>query len=137
MSKKRRLKKRIARSKKSYSPDSSFKDKHHILFQRKSWSGGYKGELRRYWYCGAFIPKNTLHHYIHEELSRVPVPRESSCKEVLYHLRLLNKQGVIHEEDSIQKKLRVLIALFDCIEQPTADALRKQLEIVDRYYKPS
>lgn len=109
-------------------------DKHHIFFMRRRWAGGLRGKLRNHAYCMAYIPKNTLHHEIHEAVKYVPLPRESSVNVVLWHLKLLKSQGATHDNDSLERRLVVLIALFDYIEQPTADALRAQLEVVRRFY---
>lgn len=72
---------------------------------------------------------------IHSEVSHIPVPRNSSIKSALEQLKLLEQRGGICQEDSIEKRLMVLHALFDCIEPATADALKKQLEIVREYNK--
>ena len=133
MSKKaRHIKKRLRTRREIKHPDRE--DRHHIFFMRKSWAGGLRGKLRNHWYSVKYIPKNTLHHEIHEAVKCVPIPRESSVNIVLYHLKLLQSQNAIHEGDTLERRLVVLIALFDYIEQPTADALRKQLEIVRRFY---
>lgn len=110
-------------------------DRHHILFIGAEWRRGYLGLLRRYPYCVITLHKNSIHRYIHTHMLRVPVPRESTAKDVIMHLSLLEQYGAITQEDAIEKRLLVLIALFDCAEQPTADALREQLRIVHEFKK--
>ena len=112
-------------------------DTHHLLYQRRNWRNEALTALRDYWYCKAEIPKNTLHRRIHGLVSDVPAPKATNAKSALEQLRTLERYQVIHEEDSIERKLEVLIALFDCAEQATADALRKQLDIVHKFYQPS
>lgn len=73
--------------------------------------------------------------YIHTHLAYIPTPRTSIVPHVLYHLQYLEEQKAISLDDPIEKRLLVLIALFEYIEQPTADALKKQLELVREYYK--
>jgi len=108
-------------------------DNHHICFVRRKWNGGSVGELRRFHYCILSIPRATLHRAIHENLAYIPVPRDSSAKEALAELRSLEKYGAISDDDSLEKRLNLLAALFDCTEQPTADGFRKQLEIVREF----
>lgn len=81
------------------------------------------------------IPRASLHQQIHEWVSDIPAPREVSAREALKNLRLLEEYGAISETDPIEKRLLVLIALFDSIEQPTADGFRKQLYVVREYLK--
>lgn len=133
--KKRRLKKHIQKNKRT-SKARSGKDCHHFFFCRKDFGGKAKGKLRQHWYAKAYIPKDTLHRKIHEALSHVPVPKESSITFALDQMEMLESYGAIHGYDSFEKRLKLWIALFDCIEQPTADALRVQLEIANRFYKP-
>ena len=113
--KKRRLKKRIKQSRKKSPPSDVRKDVHHLLWTRKSWKGGAVGQ-----YIGS-----------------IPVPRYYSAKCALEQLGYLEKYGGISNEDPIEKRLKVLIALFECIEDCTADALKIQLAIVERFNKPS
>lgn len=110
----------------------------HIVFTRKRWNVGVFKILREHYYAKASIPRDTLHQVIHSEISYVPLPARSSVIFALSQLDMLESYHAISPKDSIEKKLRVLIAIFDCLEEPTADALRKQLKIVHDYYtKPS
>ena len=111
-------------------------DTHHIFFTRVGYNGPFANKLRTYWYCIVEIPKGTLHHMIHEKVRYVPVPRNSTISDVLEELAKLESYDAIGPDDSIEKRLKVLISLFDCVDQPTADALKKQLEIVTGYNKP-
>lgn len=135
--KKRRLKKRIKQSRKKNPPSDVTKDIHHLLWTRKTWKGGAVGQLRMHWYCRMPIPRDTLHKEIHHYIGSIPVPRYYSAKCALEQLGYLEKYGGISNEDPIEKRLKVLIALFECIEDCTADALKIQLAIVERFNKPS
>ena len=110
-------------------------DRHHILYIRREWSRNGLGRLRLHPYCIVSIPRDTLHRYIHAHLAYIPTPKPFVVDEILYHLGYLEEYGAISMDDPIEKRLKVLIALFDCIEQPTADALRKQLELVHDFKK--
>ena len=65
----------------------------------------------------------------------IPAPQSSSAKSALEQLGYLEKYGSISEFDSIERRLTLLAALFDCSDQETADAFRKQLEIVREFKK--
>ena len=137
MSKQRKLRQRVKKSRRK-SAVANGKDCHHIFFQKRHWKGGLKNELRMYWYCRVYIPRNTLHREIHAYLATIPVPKGTNIRSALTQLRELEKYGAISETDNIEKRLKVLIALFECAEDPTANALKVQLEIVQKFYsKPS
>lgn len=110
-------------------------DAHHICFQKRHYTQGALLELRRFHYCIIYIPKDTLHRYIHERVKDVPAPSQISAKEALKQLRMLEKLGAIRDSDPIEKRLMLLASLFDCSDQPTADALRRQLKAVHDFYK--
>ena len=112
-------------------------DRHHIFWYKKAYSKGWAKMLRDYWYCTVEIPRSTLHRSIHYEVAHIPVPRTISIKSALEQLTLLEKFGAIHRNDDIERRIVVLHALFDCSEQRTADALKKQLEIVRGFKKAS
>lgn len=71
---------------------------------------------------------------IHEQVADIPTPKDISAKDALGQLKMLMEYGAITEEDSIERRLMVLASLFDCCDQPTADALRKQLTVVNKFY---
>lgn len=110
-------------------------DLHHLLWIRKLWSKGAIGRLRAHPYCTVSIPRDTLHRHIHTFLAHIPVPKETTAKVVLAQLDLLEKYRGISLEDPIEKRLEVLIALFAYIEPTTAEALRKQLDLVREFNK--
>lgn len=130
-----KLKRRYERNKKAKctaTVHDSKVDRHHLLFQRRNYHGAL-AELRSYPYCVVSIPKDSLHRMIHESVHNVPTPKPANAREVLQELRTLYRYGGIKDTDDIEKRLVVLIALFDIIEQPTCDALKKQLAIVQEY----
>lgn len=108
-------------------------DRHHIFWCKKDYNKGWARRLRDHWYCVVKIPTDTIHHQIHHEMDCIPVPKVFSIKKAFEQLDMLEKYGAIHSDDDIEKRLKVLLALFDCIEPATADALRKQLDIVHRH----
>lgn len=109
-------------------------DNHHLFYSRRKWKKGYAYLLRTHHYCIVQIAKKTLHCEIHRSLQEVPVPSDSGAEIVLEQLNNLEASGIISDEDDIAKRLQVLIALFDCVEESTANALRKQLETVHKFY---
>ena len=128
-------KKRYKKRKKQPRPVSNIRDKHHLCYQRNKWARGSLRLLRDYWYCRVSIPRDTLHKKLHIEMPDIPVPSDSSAKSALKQLEMLEQYSVISEFDSIERRLDLLASLFDCSDQATADAFRKQLEIVREFNK--
>ena len=64
----------------------------------------------------------------------MPVPKDINALRALEQLRLLERYGAISDSDSFERRLQLLAALFDCTEQPTADAFRRQAKIVRDFY---
>ena len=112
----------------------SCKDTHHLFYVRREWEQGVYAELRKHHYSRALVPKNSLHHDLHVAIKRIPLPEPEVVEEVLRKLDALDEVGALHEEDYIERKLDLFIELFDLKAKATADALRKQLEIVQEYY---
>ena len=110
-------------------------DSHHCLWPRADYSKGYAKVLRQYWYFIVKVPRETVHSAIHQEIGCVPVPPGGVAKEAYKHLIMLENYGVLHPDDPIERRLELLASLFDYAYQPTADALRKQKEIVHRFSK--
>lgn len=108
-------------------------DRHHLCWTKREWRSGYLLDLRLHPYCVVLIPRDTLHHKLHTKMKHVPPPKPRSVKNALYHLDLLYQAGAINYDDPIEKRLKLLAALFDCTDQPTADAFRKQLKIICEY----
>lgn len=129
---KKRYKKKKAR------PHDGSTDSHHLCWPRRDWNKGAAKKLRAHHYCIVRIPKRSLHQRIHNESPVVPVPKKLNVDSALFQLALLERFGGIRYDDPIEKRLRVLAAIFDCSEQPTADAFREQLEVVRKFDgKPS
>lgn len=104
-------------------------DTHHLLWYKKDYSKGWAKRLRDHWYCRVDIPRDTLHREIHNQVGYVPVPRVFIIKDALFQLNLLERFGGISPNDPIEKRLQVLMALFDCCEPATYNALLKQLDV--------
>lgn len=127
--KKRRYKKR----KRNTNTISSSVNCHHILWQKRHWNKGWSKTLRELPYCKVTIPKDTLHRHIHENLVDIPVPEEEHCLTALECIRSWLEGGYIHEDDTIERRIEVLIICFKWNSPKTAEALIKQLDIVKTY----
>lgn len=134
MSKKKNRGKRRKNRRRKVRVNGMVYDRHHLCFIKGKWATGSIYTLRQFHYCIMPIPKDTLHRYIHRNMTSIPVPREIAAKGALDQLRYLEKFGAISDDDPIEKRLMLLAALFDCIEQPTADGFRQQLELVHKFY---
>ena len=109
-------------------------DRHHLVWYKRDYSKGWAKRLRDHWYLSVEIPRDTLHRKIHYEIAHIPVPRVVAIKGALEQLDLLEKFGGIGRDDSIEKRLMVLCALFDCCEVKTYEALKKQYKLVCGFY---
>lgn len=121
------------RNKQKKARDRGAVNTHHLCWPRKAWNSGYAHALRQHWYFCVEIPANTLHRQIHEEIHGIPVPDGRAAKVAYEQVELLEKRGALHPEASIETRLSLLIAIFDCFEQPTADGFKHQLRIVRRF----
>lgn len=110
-------------------------DRHHLLWIRKEWSKGKLNKLRLHPYCIISLRRDTIHIFIHTHLACIPVPDQYIVDEILEQLHSLEEQGIISLDDPIEKRLKVLISLFDCKEQATTDALKEQLRLVYEFNK--
>ena len=131
--KKKRRKKKRSKGHAVYKTRNA-NDRHHILWQRNKWSQGYVYKLRDHSYCKISIPRDTLHRHIHLEMIGIPVPSQDAAKIALDKINCLEERGLISYDDTFEKRLKVLITIFEENETETADALKKQLELVQDYY---
>ena len=134
MSKKQ--KRLIRRARKQQNTNNGQRDCHHIFYQRRNWSRGALTVLRQFHYCKVYLPKNTVHRMIHVCVGNISPPKPVNADEALKQLRCLEKYGAISDSDGIEKRLKVLIALFDEVEPGTTLGLKRQLAVV-REHKPS
>lgn len=111
-------------------------DKHHIFYIRKDWNKGELDKLRLHHYCVVKVRRSTLHRYLHTHLAYIPAPNERYGPLIINHLKFLEENGAIGPKDTLEKRLAVLISLFEFVEQPTADALKEQLKIVHEFKSP-
>ena len=109
-------------------------DAHHFCWPKNEWNHGYLKAIREHWYFKAIIPKYTLHPLIHKLITGSPTPDELEAKDALEQIMLLESYSAIHNYDPIEKRLELLINLFSCCSQPTADALTKELDIIRKFY---
>lgn len=129
-------KKRYKRKKKQYI-NPSFRDTHHLCYQQRQWERGNLKRLKDFWYCKIKIRRDTLHRYIHNNLSNITPPKDLNAKKALEQLELLEKYCAISEFDSIERRLEILASLFDSCDQQTADDFRKQMQLICEFKKPS
>ena len=115
-------------------PNNRHKDTHHILWPRYDWNKGWAKALRCHWYLKVEIPKYALHQQIHREVRHVPVPSAVNTKAAIFQLSELEKYGAIHPSDTIERRLLVLMAIFECCEPKTYAAIRAQYDLARKFY---
>lgn len=129
MSKKHKRKKRERRV------DYNYKDFHHLLFQRRHWQQGYAKLLRQHPYMGKYIPQATLHREIHAKIHDIPTPNGAECRMAYNEICRLEKLGEIDiVNDSVEKRLDLLISLWDDKCPATVAILKWQRDIVAKFY---
>lgn len=104
-------------------------DYHHIFFQGKHYTQGYAKLLREHPYCGDYISQNGLHRIIHSRVHDVPTPPGKVCKAIYFKLNEALQNGVITQEDSLEDRLKILIAITEWA--PTRAMLEYQLAITE------
>lgn len=102
---------------------------HHLCWPKKSWSIGYAWALRNHWYLRIEMPRDK-HDALHRKLDGIPAPKGNSAKEAYEQLELLTRYHAIHNDDSLEKRLELLINLFTYCDAPTARAFKKHLNIL-------
>lgn len=67
----------------------------------------------------------------------VGIPRcnEPLCEAALYQLKLLDKHGVLHKEDSLLTRLELLVYILHTGDSETAMSLKQQLALI-KWYNP-
>lgn len=115
-------------------PNNRHKDTHHILWPRYDWNKGWAKALRCHWYLKVEIPKYALHQQIHHEVRFVPVPNVVNIKYAMLQLSELEKYDAIRTDDNIERRLLVMMAMFECCEPKTYEALKAQYELVRKFY---
>lgn len=105
-------------------------DYHHIFFQGKHYTQGYAKLLREHPYCGDYIPRDTLHRVLHSRVHDIPTPPGRECKYLCLKLNQALQDGAISQDDTLEHRLQVIIALLEGRCKPTRDMLEYQLAIV-------
>lgn len=113
--------------------DRSTLNTHHLCWPRKKWDRGYAKLIRSHWYFNVQIPANTLHASIHKKMWGIPTPDGTAAKDAYEQIRMLEESNALHRDDSVELRLNLLIALFECIAQPTADAFKEQKCLINKF----
>lgn len=138
MSKKhRKLKKRIKANRRDFAHDPYVKNVHHLCWIGARWNSHYHTKLlRNYWYCQVYIPKNTLHRWIHQDIPNgLSVPSETTARSVYNRLLEMEKLGELSPKDNIIVRLELLISLFGDNDPATVRGLEQQLRIANQFYR--
>lgn len=108
---------------------------HHLLFQGRHWKTGYAKLLREHPYMGKYIPMATLHRLIHSKIHDIPTPNGKECRlayELICQLEAKGKIDIIN--DSIEKRLTLLIDLWKDACPATVEILKWQRDVVTKFY---
>lgn len=118
--------------KKQRHPAPNQRDRHHLLFTRRTWTGCWAKCLREHPYTSVRIPRKAMHDSIHEHCLAIPPPPEWVCEAVWHELNDMQDLGLIGKHDDITQRLTVLIEEFKCFEgtEYTVQMLEWQRKIV-------
>lgn len=84
---------------------------------------------------GKYIPQATLHREIHAKIHDVPTPNGSECRMAYNEICRLEKLGKIDTvNDSVEKRLDLLISLWADKCPATVAILKWQRDIVAKFY---
>lgn len=108
------------------------RDKHHIFYTRVEYNTGKARLIRYHPYCIVEVPI-PMHRAIHACVGSVPVPKRSLIESAVKELDELIYHWKISPYDPIERRLEVLIGIFDKIDLSTAEALRVQLDVVSGF----
>lgn len=110
-------------------------DKHHLWYPRIDYSTGYCKSLRNHWYFIVDIPRETIHNRIHKEIPVIPTPSGLMAREICEEMTHLELWEAIHDDDPLEKRMRLLVMLLAYVEEETAVAMKKQLDIISEFQK--
>ena len=84
---------------------------------------------------GKYIPQATLHREIHAKIHDVPTPNGAECRMAYNEIVRLEKIGAIDiVNDSVEKRLDLLISLWDGKCPATVAVLKWQRDVVAKFY---
>ena len=108
---------------------------HHLLWGKQMYSQGYCHALREHPWLRIYMPRDTLHRYIHHSMTCIPVPDGKDARKTFEYLMRLERAGKLDYNANIFERLDFLI---DQLKTPsTVEALQKQRQIVLNFYEPS
>ena len=84
---------------------------------------------------GKYIPQATLHREIHAKIHDVPTPNGAECR-MAYNgnVRLDKIRAIDIVNDSVEKRLDLLISLWDDKCPATVAVLKWQRDVVAKFY---
>lgn len=112
-----------------------WRNEHHMLFPAADWRQSHFGQkLREHRYFRRFIPENTLHKYIHQEVFSIPVPPGRVCERAYREfLRRYDHHLIDANHDTLERRLQLLIDLFSGCPS-TVKALKEQQRVAIKFY---
>ena len=122
-------KERRRRMRARMNPNAKGTNRHHLCWARRDWNKGSQRLLRNHWYLVVEIPIY-LHNEIHAKVSHVHLPNAATAREAYKHLQDLEEFGVISKDDGIEKRLAIMIGIFEQLDRGTASGFKEQLKVI-------
>lgn len=108
-------------------------DCHHLCWTRKNWGNGYARALREHPWLRVYIPRDTLHRYIHHNIKCIPVPEGKDARRVFEYLMKLERSGELDYGLDILDRLAFLIKHLKT--PATIAALERQYDVIAEFYE--
>lgn len=84
---------------------------------------------------GKMIPQQTLHREIHSKIHDIPTPNGKECKMAYEAICRLEREGLIDiQNDSIEKRINILLRLWGHKCPATCAVLKWQREVVSKFF---
>lgn len=85
---------------------------------------------------GKYIPRDTLHRTIHSKIHDIPTPNGKECRKAFEQLCRMEQQGLISQEDPVEKRIDFLIEIWkDDNCEATIAMLKWQKQVIQKFYE--
>lgn len=121
----------MAKKKKTQVNHKAF-DCHHLLWEKRMYSQGYARSLREHPWLRIYIPRDTLHRWIHHNMRCIPVPDGKDARKCFELLMRMERVGELDYNANIFVRLNFLIEHL--VSEDTVNALKKQRQVISEFY---
>lgn len=106
-------------------------DAHHLLWEKRMYSHGYARALREHPWLRIYIPRDTLHRWIHHNMRCIPVPDGKDARKCFELLMRMERAGELDYKADILERLDFLIEHLT--SEATVEGLKQQRNLITLY----